>query len=743
MNDARGAGPEVTQRSSVALSKKQQKAFASDAPAVRSQRQLRSQAEPDATGTAIGGEKNWLLLDDINGYDATPYVLRGVGEKIEVWVQADLNYPEGDCRNDGVRNVVTDTQVQDLVKEFDSNIYPKESKAFSVAPDRDGTQLEDIGFGAPLYDILGGGDPNYYKGDGDKTVTLISNVRDANFYDPTTPDGATYIAGFFSPVYNEGFDRNVMSIDSYDWFHRTGANPPDEAAAGAPLCQTKQPARPRLYEGTFAHEYQHLLEYYQDDAEETWLNEGLSDYAQTLVGYVDSRAAFGESGADNHITCFQGFYGSTTFPYCGAENSLTRWEDQGGPSVLSDYGAAYTFLTYLSDQFGEKAITYLHRDQRQGLDSLKEFLDDNGPGLSPLDVIHDWAAQMAFDRFIDNGAKGLTKDQKQRFTSAKLSSAIDWAWSGSYDSPGAPANGSDYVLGTKGRPINANTITSMSFKGAKVFEPDPLLWSVDNGALYSGEGDNLDRSAVYDVKVPATAASLTFSNRYNIEQGWDFGVVQVSTDKGKTFTSLSNSDTTTEHAEGAENKIVQNLPGLTGLVTEFKQETFDLSAYAGKDILLSFRYLTDGAAQGTDETLPSGWWVKDVKVGDTTVTSGSTTAGARSATEASPIPVAGWKLQAIGWKLDGSQVRYADVKLNSSNSVFLTKKAVRKMFKGSDRIGFIVTLDDPDEVATKNANYRLRVNGVLQPGGGGSADGTSTDPDLARTLPISKRSNFR
>ena len=53
------------------------------------------------------------------------------------------------------------------------------------------------------------------------------------------------------------------------------------------------------------------------------------------------------------------------------------------------------------------------------------------------------------------------------------------------------------------------------------------------------------------------------------------------------------------------------------------------------------------------------------------------------------------------------------------------------------------TLDDPDEVATKNANYRLRVNGVLQPGGGGAADGTSTDPDLARVLPISKRSNFR
>ncbi|MET0693976.1 MAG: hypothetical protein ABWY56_08590, partial [Propionibacteriaceae bacterium] len=488
VNDARGAGPEVTTRSKVNLSKAQQKAFASQAPAAQSQRRLKTQAEGDeATGTPIGGEKNWLGLDDTGGYFAAPYVLRAVGKNIEVWVQEDINFPTGDCRNDGVRNVVTDAQVNDLVNEFDTNMYPKESKTFSTAPDRDGTKQEDIGFGAPLWDILGDGDPNYYQGDGNKTVTLVSNVRDANFYDPTTPDGATYIAGFFSPVYNEGFDRNVMTIDAYDWLHRTGANPPNDAATTS-LCSAKQPARPRLYEGTFAHEYQHLLEYYQDDAEETWLNEGLSDYAQTLVGYVDTRITYPNIGYDNHIACFEGFYGSTSFPYCGAENSLTRWEDQGGPSVLSDYGAAYTFLTYLSDQFGEKAITYLHRSKTQGLASLQDFLDDNAPGLKSLDVIHDWTAQMALDKLVDDGAKGLTKDQKNRFTSAKLSSAIDWAWTGSYDSPGAPANGSDYVLGIKGRPVNVNTITSMSFKGAKAYESDPIQWAVSDGALYAGEG---------------------------------------------------------------------------------------------------------------------------------------------------------------------------------------------------------------------------------------------------------------
>ena len=48
------------------------------------------------------------------------------------------------------------------------------------------------------------------------------------------------------------------------------------------------PARPFLYEGTFAHEYQHLLESYEDADESSWVNEGISDWAQTLVGYIDT-----------------------------------------------------------------------------------------------------------------------------------------------------------------------------------------------------------------------------------------------------------------------------------------------------------------------------------------------------------------------------------------------------------------------------------------------------------------------
>jgi hypothetical protein len=141
-------------------------------------------------------------------------------------------------------------------------VYPKESSEFSVPPGRDGTQ-------ATLPALLGL-PSNYYEGESDNIVVLISNVRDTNYYDTNNAHGFSYIAGFFSSQLNEFFDRNVMTVDAFDWLHRTGQHPPNEPVAGD-NCNSK-PARPFLYEGVFAHEYQHLLEYYESPGEQSWVN---------------------------------------------------------------------------------------------------------------------------------------------------------------------------------------------------------------------------------------------------------------------------------------------------------------------------------------------------------------------------------------------------------------------------------------------------------------------------------------
>ena len=95
-----------------------------------------------------------------------------------------------------------------------------------------------------------------------------------------------------------------------------------------------------------------------------------------------------------------------------------------------------------------------------------------------------------------------------------------------------------------------------------------MEWRVDaapegqpaDPALHSGAGDNYDRSLVHSVEVPAGAPTLTFQSRWSTEVGWDYAFVQVSTDGGRTWTSLANADTTSSHDPGAIAPVVANLP---------------------------------------------------------------------------------------------------------------------------------------------------------------------------------------
>ncbi len=297
-----------------------------------------------------------------------------------MWVASDTDdtssatdFPAGDCRN-GARTQITDAQVSYLIDQFDNNIYPKESDLFSVPPDRDGSA-------APLPGLVGL-PADYYQGDGDDIAVLVDNVRDDNFYDTNNQNTFSYIAGFFSSQFNELVDRNVMTIDAWDWLHRTGANPPHEPTADP--C-TSAPARPFLYEGVFAHEYQHLLEYYEDPGESIWVNEGLSDWVMSYVGYVDRSLPVTQLGFDSHTQCFLGWLGVVTdanpLPTTGGpEQSLNLWGDQTDDEgeVLCDYGAAATMMHLLADRFGPEFMGDFHRDDLHGFESLSSLLDQVG-----------------------------------------------------------------------------------------------------------------------------------------------------------------------------------------------------------------------------------------------------------------------------------------------------------------------------------------------------------------------------
>jgi bacillopeptidase F (M6 metalloprotease family) len=131
-----------------------------------------------------------------------------------------------------------------------------------------------------------------------------------------------------------------------------------------------------------------------------------------------------------------------------------------------------------------------------------------------------------------------------------------------------------------------------------------------------GRGGSASRDAtiVRSVTVPtSSAAQVSFDGYWNEETGWDFGFVQVSTDGGLTYTSLSCPPYTTSNTDpGALPTAKANVPGFTGIVNGWQHVTCSLAPYAGQTIALQFRSWNDPLTFGADETKPAGFWVSAI-----------------------------------------------------------------------------------------------------------------------------------
>ena len=700
-----------------------------------------AQAPPDdaTEHELVGATKTWLAVDDVEraetlGFYEQRYRLAAVGEHIEIWVAIGgdnsydartgihtLPFPDDDCRNGpdgGARVQLTPAQLDHLVDEFDHTIHPIETRAFSTPPRRNGEDALFNTYRDAVFPSFAPRPEGYFAtpGGGDRTVTLVDNIRDEHYY-RGDEELMSYTAGFYSGIFSAMFDRNTMTVDAWDWLHRTGAAPPDDPSDD--LCRNS-PARPFLYEGIYAHEWQHLLQSYVG-GETVWLNEGLSDHARVITGYVDPSLPVTEPAFDSHVQCFYGHLSVRTAANplpsgsSGPENSLTWWGDQGGDEILCDYGAASTFVEYLVGLYGAEAATFLHNDPAAGLDSVAQLGARDGRTASGL--VTGWAAMVALDEAVD---RTLPAGAAPELTAPSLAASVKWGEDDAYDTPGAPPNGSDYVRlrDRRGDDVPLRDLRRVAFVGAPTYAPDPTQWvttrhapgRTDDTVLWSTSADDLDSAVVYEVEVARDDPVLRFTTRYELESGFDFGVVQVSTDGGRSYTSLANERTTAEHRTSPP--IAAELPGLTGSSEGWVTTTFDLSSYAGMQILLSFRVLTDGGV------LSPGWWIDDVRVGGTTVTDGARIG--RSPTEVLPERVGGWSVQLVAVDPDGRlPPRLVGLPLGDDAAGGLGPDRLRRGLGWHREIlGAIVTHHERSESIEKYAPYTLTVNGILQPGGG-------------------------
>jgi hypothetical protein len=268
---------------------------------------------------------------DVYVGDWVEFEKRGEGDYCEVWVGADLSFPEGDDRNDEPWKFnITEDHVNYIIEQFDEVIYPTEAEYFGEPDNHTGDNglFEDWGL------------PYFQNVNGQKVMIMIFNIMDENYWNSNYP---YYVVGYYSTTTEIYYDRNVIHIDCWDWDNRTTGSAP----------------RPYLYEGVVAHEYQHLLHDDADPEEETWLNEGLSMYAEFLC---------------NYSSVWDNVYRFLYTP----DNGLVDWGDQGDINILADYGVAMLYMVYLNDHFGgADFISDLFHSTAHGAESINEVLEAN------------------------------------------------------------------------------------------------------------------------------------------------------------------------------------------------------------------------------------------------------------------------------------------------------------------------------------------------------------------------------
>ncbi|MGE5251486.1 MAG: peptidase M6 [Bacteroidota bacterium] len=584
--------------------------------------------------------KYFLILNDYTGqYQITTFDLVAESTGSQIWVQRNLAWPAGDPRP---TPVITCEQAQYMMGQFDTNIYPKEASFFGTPDFHDG--------GNAFLPGLLGLPADYYYDAGGRQIVLVSNIRDNNYYDPAYP---IYIAGFYSSSFEVYFDRNVMSIDAYDWANRTGPSG----------------TRPYLYEGIFAHEYQHLLHDDYDSDEETFINEGMADLAMVLTGYGESVTGHLEDTAD--------------LP----ENSLVVWGDQGDLEILADYGNAFLFQYYLMEKFSPPFIQALFHNPLNGISGVNDTLAMFGSSMDFGDVFHNWAVAKLIDSKTPNDGYYQFKGLDFKLNIGTPDAPNPEAFS----TPGAPPWGTDYIW-IQGDPKN---VAKLTFNGLD-YSMFPTAWTVDNGMLWSGTGDLLDNWAIFET---VGGGTLKFDTIWDLEDYWDFGFVQVSTDGGYTWVSLYDNEgyATTDHDPNAHPKVIANLPGLTSYITTPVTLTYDLSAYAGQNILVAFRLVTDWA------TYYGGWWIDNVYVDDTLISDGTDALVFKDITEILPTNN-DFTVTFVGIKntSKGNQYKVISIDLGEpSEDGFI---ALSSMLKWSQKAVMLVTFDAP-EGFTNYADY--------------------------------------
>lgn len=331
-----------------------------------------------------------------------------------------------------------------------------------------------------------------------------------------------------------------------------------------------------------AHEFQHMIHSNNDMNETSWLNEGSSELATLLNGY--------ETG------------GFDTLYIYNPDLQLNDWPNDRN-ATAPHYGAGYLFMTYFLSRFGGAATQWLVNDPANGLESVDDVLRKIGANdpltnqpIAADDLFLDWIlTNLLLDPSIGDGryAYNNYSNARRAFATETFRECPQEAFSRTVHQYGA-----DYIA------FECAGDYAMRFTGSTVTGLLPAGPKSGDYAFWSNKGDESDMTLTreFDLTNVSAPIELTFNAWYDIETDWDYVYLEVS-ENGETWEILATPSGTGANPSGNSYGW-----GYTGVSGGWIEETADLSAYAGKKVLVRFEYVTDAAVNG------EGFMVDDVRV---------------------------------------------------------------------------------------------------------------------------------
>jgi hypothetical protein len=415
---------------------------------------------------------------------------------------------------------VDQADIEQSAKLFEDQIYPRNHELFG----------EELSPGI----------------DGDARLTILNTpVQGAGGYFSSS-DGVVKAVNRFS---NER-EMFVIAIDSY-------------------------PLGTDSYASTLAHEFQHMIEWNVARRSPSWFNEGMSQLAEDLNGFVSQ--------------------GTASIHLSQPDVQLTTWSSDASQNG-THYGTAQLFMRYFHEQYGNESglAELIKADAGNDLEAFVPIAARKRPDIKRFaDLFADWAvANVVNDASVADG----------RYTYELLPGAA------ALSEPRASEPittvqqfGADY-LGILTGPL------TVEFDGAETVGLVGARPKDGRYAWWSNRGDDSVETLTRAFDLSSVQqATLQFATWYEIEKDYDYGFVTVSTDGGNTWTTLKGQSTTDFDPQGQN--FGNGLTGVSGAPDvepdkgtrgQWIEEQMDLTPFAGKQIQVRFWVVNDAGynAQG-------------------------------------------------------------------------------------------------------------------------------------------------